>query len=108
MFVNDEYFRKISQNCDYFTIFKNAFNSSEICSLAQKITPWSLHLINICIEAMKDSFSYYFIDITQKCVPEVKYLSQLFNKEHGIKVFKEYTWELYKIIIIIYKEKEKQ
>ena len=30
MFVNDEYFRQISQNCDYFIVFKNPRNSSEI------------------------------------------------------------------------------
>ena len=30
MFVNNEHFRQISQNCDYFCIFKNLRNSSEI------------------------------------------------------------------------------
>ena len=30
MFVNNEAFRQISQNCDYFVIFKNPRNSSEI------------------------------------------------------------------------------
>ena len=54
MFVNDEYFRQISQNCDYFVVFKNPRNSSEIRTLAQQITPGSLHLINIYIEATKD------------------------------------------------------
>ena len=34
MFVNDEAFRQISQNCDYFVIFKNPQNSSEIRALA--------------------------------------------------------------------------
>ena len=38
MFVNDESFRQISQNCDYFVLFKNPKNSSEIRSLAQQIT----------------------------------------------------------------------
>ena len=57
MFVNDEYFRQISQNCDYFFIFKNPRNSSEIRTLAQQITPGSLHLIKIYIEATRDPFS---------------------------------------------------
>ena len=39
MFVNDESFRQISQNCDYFCIFKNSRNSSEIRALAQQKTP---------------------------------------------------------------------
>ena len=34
MFVNDEYFHQISQNCDYFIVFKNTRNSSEIRTLA--------------------------------------------------------------------------
>merc|ERR1712055_555824 len=59
MFVNDEYFRQISQNCDYFVVFKNPHNSSEIRTLAQQITPGSLRLINIYIEATKDPFSYF-------------------------------------------------
>ena len=42
-------------------------------------------LINIYIEAMKDHFSYLFINLTQKCEPEVKYLSQLFGKDHSAK-----------------------
>ena len=91
MFVNDKYFRQISQNCDYFFIFKNPRNSSEIQTLAQQITPGSLHLIKIYIEATRDPFSYLFINLTQECQPEVKFLSQLFNKDHTVKSFVEST-----------------
>merc|ERR1712074_407672 len=91
MFVNDEYFRQISQNCDYFVVFKNPRNSSEIRTLAKQISPVSLHLINIYIEATKDPFSYLFINLTQECDPNVKYLSQLFNKDHTVKAFVEST-----------------
>ena len=91
MFVNDEYFRQISQNCDYFFIFKNPRNSSEIRTLAQQITPGSLHLIKIYIEATKDPFSYLCVNLTQECESEVKYLSQLFLKDHSVKCFVEST-----------------
>ena len=91
MFVNDEYFRQISQNCDYFIIFKNPRNSSEIRTLAQQITPGSLHLINMYIEATKEPFSYLFINLTQECPPEVKYLSQFFMRENCVKCFVEST-----------------
>ena len=91
MFVNDEYFRQISQNCDYFIVFKNPRNSSEIRTLAQQITPRSLHLIKIYIEATKDPFSYLFINLTQECEPELKYLSQLFSKDNSVKAFVELT-----------------
>ena len=39
MFVNNEYFQQISQNSDYFRIFKIPPNSTEIRTLAQQITP---------------------------------------------------------------------
>jgi hypothetical protein len=91
MFVNDEYFRQISQNCDYFIVFKNPRNSSEIRTLAQQITPGSLHLINMYIEATKDPFSYLFINLTQECPPEVKYLSEFFSRENSAKCFVEST-----------------
>ena len=91
MFVNDEHFRQISQNCDYFIVFKNPRNSSEIRTLAQQITPGSLHLINMYIEATKEPFSYLFINLTQECPPEVKYLSQFFMRENCVKCFVEST-----------------
>ena len=91
MFVNDEHFRQISQNCDYFICFKNPRNSSEIRTLAQQITPGSLHLINMYIEATKEPFSYLFINLTQECPPEVKYLSQFFSRDNSAKCFVEST-----------------
>ena len=87
MFVNNEHFRQISQNCDYFCIFKNPRNSSEIRTLAQQLTPGSLELINIYMEATKDPFSYLFINLTQECLLQVKYLSTLFDNDNSVKVF---------------------
>ena len=80
MFVNCEHFRQISQNCDYFAIFKNPRNSSEIRTLAQQMTPGNLILVQIYMEATKMPFSYIFINLTQECDPRVKYLSDLFNQ----------------------------
>ena len=56
MFVNDESFRQISQNCDYFGLFKNPRNSSEIRSLSQQRIPGNLILVHIYIEAKKMAF----------------------------------------------------
>ena len=91
MFVYDEYFRQISQNCDYLIIFKNPQDSAEIRMLAQQITPGSLHLINIYIKATKDPFPYLFINLTQECKPQVKFLSQLFKNDNIVKCFVEST-----------------
>jgi len=91
MFVNNEHFRQISQNCDYFVIFKNPRNSSEIRTLAQQLTPGSLDLIDIYMQATKDPFSYLFINLTQECQPQVKYLSKLFDYDNSVRVFTEVT-----------------
>ena len=91
MFVNNEHFRQISQNCDYFAIFKNPRNSSEIRTLAQQLTPGSLDLITIYMDATKDPFSYLFINLTQECPPQVKYLSKLFDNDSSLRVFTEVT-----------------
>ena len=87
MFVNDEGFRQISQNCDYFCIFKNPRNSSEIRTLAQQLTPGSLDLIEIYKEATKNPFSYLLINLTQECDPSVKYFSHVFDENHSLKAY---------------------
>ena len=87
MFVNNEHFRQISQNCDYFCVFKNPRNSSEIRTLAQQLTPGSLSLIEIYKEATKNPFSYLFINLTQECDQSVKYLSHVFDENHSLKVY---------------------
>ena len=87
MFVNNEHFRQISQNCDYFCVFKNPRNSSEIRTLAQQLTPGSLNLIEIYKEATKNPFSYLLINLTQECDPSVKYISHVFDENHSLKVY---------------------
>ena len=87
MFVNNEHFRQISNNCDYFIIFKNPRNGSEIKSLAQQLTPGSLELETIYGEATKDPFSYLFINLTQECILQVKYLSKLFDSDNSVRVY---------------------
>ena len=79
MFVNDESFRQISQNCDYFVIFKNPRNSSEIRALAQQMTPGNLILVDIFIDATQMPFSYLLINLTQECNSQVKFLSNIFG-----------------------------
>jgi hypothetical protein len=87
MFVNNEHFRQISQNCDYLRVFKNPRNSSEIRALAQHLTPGRLDLIEIYKEATKSPFSYLFINLTQECNMGAKYLSHLFNENHSVQLY---------------------
>ena len=70
MFVNDESFRKISQNYYYFCIFKNPRNSSKIRTLAQQMTPGNMILVQIYMEATKGPHSYLFINLTQFLIPQ--------------------------------------
>merc|ERR1711954_164972 len=88
MFVNNEAFRQILQNCDYFVLFKNPRNSSEIRTLAQQMTPGNLILVQIFMEATKGPFSYLFINLTQECDPKMKYSSDLFDNLGRINVYK--------------------
>merc|ERR1711867_147253 len=95
LFVNDEYFRQISQNCDYFCLFKNPRNSSEIRALVQQMTPGNIALGDIFMDATKMPFSYLFINLTQECDESVKYLSNLFDGALNVYVnegrsFKKY------------------
>merc|ERR1712025_883326 len=87
MFVNDESFRQISQNCDYFCIFKNPRNSSEIRTLAQQMTPGNMILVQIYMDATKGPFSYLFINLTQECDERFKYLSHLFDDIGRVNVY---------------------
>merc|ERR1711954_322829 len=94
LFVNDEYFRQLSQNSDYFCLFKNPRNSSEIRNLAQQITPGNMVLVDIYEDATVKPFSYLFLNLTQEGDESVKYLSDLFDDDvkvytHAGKKFKK-------------------
>ena len=90
MFVNNDNFRQISQNSDYYAVFKNPRNASEIRTLAQQMTPGSMDLVSYFTKATHNPYSYLFINFTQECEPNVKFLSDLFNKPHEVKVFNEH------------------
>ena len=87
LFLNNEYFRQISQNSDYMCIFKNPRNSMEIRSLAMQITPKTLELVDIFKRSTEKPYSYIFINLTQECIPQLKYMSAIFESDHTVKVF---------------------
>jgi len=87
LFHNNEYFRQISQNCDYMCCFKNPRNSMEIRNLAMQITPNSLELLDIFKKATQNPFSYLIINLTQECIPQLKYLNDIFEDNGVIKVY---------------------
>ena len=87
MFVNNEYFRQISNNCDYIVVFRNPRNYSEIRTLAQQLTPIGLDLLDIYTKATKDPFSYLLINLTQECSEDLKFISHLFDYDHYVKTY---------------------
>ena len=89
MFDSDKSFMQISRNSDYFVVFKNPRDASEIGRLAQQLTPGKRSLLGIYEEATRDPFSYLFIDLTQECPPAVKYTSHLFDENGVVRVYQE-------------------
>ena len=87
LFVNDEYFRQISGNCDYFCVFRNPRKVNEIRELAKQLTPGGLDLLDIYKMATHEPYSYIFINLTQECPDILKYTSHLFNYDNYIKVY---------------------
>ena len=91
LFVNDEYFRQISGNCDYFCVFKNPRKVNEVRELAKQLTPGTLELLNIYDLATKEPYSYLFINLTQECPDTLKYTSHLFDYDHYIQIYVDET-----------------
>ena len=87
LFNNNEFFRQISQNSDYITVFKNPRNSREIRTLASQITPKTLELLTIYQKATKEPYSYVLINLTQEGLPQLKYISNVFSKNHVVNVY---------------------
>ncbi len=86
LFVNDEYFRQISQNSDYFVLFKNPRNSRDIRTLSSQMSG-NNELLQIYEAATKAPYSYLFINLTQECLPHVKFLSSLFKNKFVVETF---------------------
>ena len=87
IFINNDNFREITQNSDYFIIFKNPRNIQEIRTLNGQMTPGSVELISYYKLATSDPFSYLVINLTQECRNEVKYLSHLFKETHHVTAY---------------------
>lgn len=87
LFNNNENFRQISQNSDYMCIFKNPRNSQDIQNLANQITPKSHELVYIYQKATANPYSYIFINLTQECVPQLKFINNIFSMNHVISVY---------------------
>ena len=89
LFPKDENIRLISNNSDYLVVFKNPRNATEIKILSNQMSPGKNILSKIFEQATLDPYSYLFIDLTQECIPQKKYLSHLFDSDHWIHTYIE-------------------
>ena len=87
LFPKDENIRLISNNSDYLVIFKNPRNATEIRILSNQMSKNVLS--KIFHEATLEPYSYLFIDLTQECIPQKRYLSHLFNSDIYIHTYIE-------------------
>ena len=86
LFVNND---EISQNSDYFIIFKNPRNMQEIHHLNSQMNLGKNKLTLYYKLATTNPFSYIMINLTQECDDKVKYLSNLFNSPNEIQVYND-------------------
>ena len=86
LFINDDFFRQISQNSDYFVVFKNPRNSTDIRTLSSQMSG-SNELLQIYEAATQAPYSYLFINLTQECIPHVRFLSALFKNDYVVETF---------------------
>ena len=87
LFPKNENIRLISNNSDYLVIFKNPRNATEIRILSHQMSKNVLS--KIFHEATLEPYSYLFIDLTQECIPQKRYLSHLFNSDNYIFTYIE-------------------
>ena len=89
LFFQNEYYKQISRNSDYFVIFRNPRNQAEIRDLARQVTPTDLSLSTLYEIATIKPYTYLFINFTQEAIEEYKYLSRLFEQPNILYYYKK-------------------
>lgn len=79
---NNNYFRQISLNSTYLSIFKNPRDNQQISILARQLKPnnWR-KIVEAYFEATKNPYSYLFIDNHQKTCEEIRIRSKILPNE---------------------------
>jgi hypothetical protein len=73
--------RTRSLNTQYYVIFKNPRDKSQIEVLARQISPRnSKALLQIFEDATKEPYGYLFIDFTQECDEKYRYRTNIFQR----------------------------
>ena len=90
-FVNEENFRQITGNSDYYCLFKNPKNPSQINHLSYQMTPKGSDssLLDAYKVATVRPYSYLFVNCTQTAEEDYKYLGRLFEKPDSVYCYRK-------------------
>ena len=89
LFVQNEFYKQISRNSDYFVLFRNPRNQAEIRDLARQVTPNDLALSKLYEMATIKPYSYLFLNFTQEAKEDYKYLTRLFEQPNILYCYKK-------------------
>ena len=89
LFVQNEFYKQISRNSDYFVLFRNPRNQAEIRDLARQVTPNDLALSTLYELATIKPYSYLFLNFTQEAKEDYKYLTRLFEQPNILYCYKK-------------------
>jgi len=100
-FVNDENYRQITGNADYYCLFKNPKNPSQINHLSYQMTPKGSDssLIDAYKVATIKPYSYLFVNCTQTAEEDYKYLGRLFEKPDSVYCYRKAPYSTNKKLI---------
>ena len=100
-FVNDENFRQITGNADYYCLFKNPKDPSQINHLSYRMTPKGSDssLIGAYKVATLKPYSYIFVNCTQTVEEDYKFLGSLFEKPDFVYCFRKAPYSTDKKIV---------
>ena len=89
LFVQNEFYKQISRNSDYFVLFRNPRNQAEIRDLARQVTPNDLSLSTLYEMVTIKPYSYLFLNFTQEAKEDYKYLTRLFEQPNILYCYKK-------------------
>ena len=100
-FVDDENYRQITGNADYYCLFKNPKNPSQINHLSYQMTPKGSDssLIDAYKVATIKPYSYLFVNCTQTAEEDYKYLGRLFEKPDSVYCYRKAPYSTNKKLI---------
>ena len=89
LFVQNEFYKQISRNSDYFVLFRNPRNQAEIRDLARQVTPNDLALSTLYELATIKPYSYLFLNFTQEAKEDYKYLTRFLEQPNILYCYKK-------------------